>query len=456
MIEPPLHDYQMAASVHLIYSEPGAGLFMSPGLGKTATVLRSLVPDFLPALVVAPKTVAEETWPREAKKWRPDLQLQVAKGSPAKRIDTLNGSADVVAISMDSLWDRQRRKPHLHPKHRFKTIILDESQSFANHSSSRSRAVRQIAKGRRTWLLSGTPAPRGLESLWHQLKVVDGGARLHPTLGRFRAEYFDLSLTPTRVRQGGKVIERHLEQYDLKEGAEERIWDAVGDICLSQRSGLQLPPYSENRLVVDLPQDAEEIREVLKQSLAADFGEHGELTAASSGVLSSLLMQLSSGFCYHNKEEVLLGKPPVLEFNTAKIDKLEELVDSLAGDPLLLAVEFRHDLERIQKRFAGKVFTKKDDNWFDRWNEGELPILAAHRRSLAAGLNLQQGGHTVCWLTATFSGADDEQFNARVYRQGQTKPVVVHRMWTPMDALANRAARGKIKTNEALLTYLQG
>jgi SNF2 family DNA or RNA helicase len=60
-----------------------------------------------------------------------------------------------------------------------------------------------------------------------------------------------------------------------------------------------------------------------------------------------------------------------------------------------------------------------------------LPVLLAHPTSVAHGLNLQAGGHAVCWFGLTWNLEEHIQFNARVYRQGQMKPVVVHYLIGP-------------------------
>ena len=76
---PRLRDYQNIGVAH-VHQHPRSGLFLDMGLGKTAIVLSSLRPEDLPALVVAPKRVAEEVWPEERSLWRPDLTMALAAG----------------------------------------------------------------------------------------------------------------------------------------------------------------------------------------------------------------------------------------------------------------------------------------------------------------------------------------------------------------------------------------
>ena len=57
------------------------------------------------------------------------------------------------------------------------------------------------------------------------------------------------------------------------------------------------------------------------------------------------------------------------------------------------------------------------------WNLGWVPILLAHPKSVAHGLNLQMGGSNICWYTPTFDREEWEQLIRRLYRQGQTSKV---------------------------------
>ena len=69
--------------------------------------------------------------------------------------------------------------------------------------------------------------------------------------------------------------------------------------------------------------------------------------------------------------------------------------------------------------------TPKDE---DDWNAGRIPILLAHPASAGYGLNIQAGGHTIVWFGLTWSLEQYQQANARLYRQGQKEPVVIHHL----------------------------
>ena len=62
------------------------------------------------------------------------------------------------------------------------------------------------------------------------------------------------------------------------------------------------------------------------------------------------------------------------------------------------------------------------------WNDGKIPVLLAHPASVGYGLNLQDGGHVIVWYGLTWSLELYQQANARLYRQGQQKPVIIHHL----------------------------
>ena len=62
------------------------------------------------------------------------------------------------------------------------------------------------------------------------------------------------------------------------------------------------------------------------------------------------------------------------------------------------------------------------------WNAGRIQVMLAHPASAGHGLNLQAGGNIIVWFGQTWSLELYQQFNARLYRQGQQKGVIVHHL----------------------------
>lgn len=413
-----LHDYQIVARDYL-RGRDRAGLFLDMGLGKTASSLSALEPRHLPALVVAPKRVAEEVWPTETALWRPDLQVSVAKGTKLQREVELIDSSDIVAISRDNIRDVLNTKGI----QRFNTLILDELSSFRNRSSIRWKAARKIIKTHNidhVWGLTGTPAPNGLLDLWGQVYLLDGGERLGKTLTAYRDRYF----YPGRRLATGVIVE--WLPHDTSEAAIHR---KLEDLCLSMKTEgrIKLPPVTENHIQVELPTDVRRVYDQMNRHLVADLRDifGGEIhTAANAAILSSKLSQITAGFMYVDEADIRGGEHIIL--HNEKPRAVEEIIEGTGGSPVLVFYRFKVEAEMLRKQLGDKVHDINEPGVIDAWNRGEIPVLIAHPASASHGLNLQYGGHTIVWTSLDWDLELWEQANKRLARQGQTHPVVIH------------------------------
>ena len=122
------------------------------------------------------------------------------------------------------------------------------------------------------------------------------------------------------------------------------------------------------------------------------------------------------------------------------------------GRPLLVAYWFRHDLERIRKRFGIREIRSFGD--IADWNAGKIPVGLIHPASAGHGLNLQDGGSTLVWFGLTWSLELYQQTNARLWRQGQkSRTVVIQHIVTAgtIDGRILAALRRKDRTQSALI-----
>lgn len=431
-----LHDYQRRAVEHL-HENPRAGLFMDMGLGKTATVLSALTLAHLPVLVIAPKRVAERVWPTERDKWRPDLSIAVAAGTAHDRLRAVGRRADITVIGRDNITD-------VAGSTHFRTIVLDELSSFKNRKTKRWRAARKLCENAaNVWGLTGTPVPNGLQDLWAQMFLLDGGQRL----GRGITSYRDTYFTAGRRLPTGVVIDRK-----LLPGADETIYERIGDICLSM-AARDLPPLTFNDVEVSLPTSARRVYESMRDELVADLDLVGEVrTAVNAASLTNRLSQISAGFLYPDSDE---PERETIELHHAKIDALAEIVEA-TPTPLLVFHRYRYEADMIRTAFP-QARGIDERGVLDAWDRGEVPMMLAHPASAGHGLNLQYGGHTIVWTTLTWSSEEWEQANARLARQGQTEPVVVHLLMTEdsIDYAPRAAVVEKVAVQDALMLALR-
>lgn len=444
---PTLHDYQHVA-VAFLRERRRAGIFLDMGLGKTCITLTALDGDRLPALVTAPKRVAEEVWDVEGLKWRPDLKVKVVAGTPAQRKLALDSKADVYVIGRDNLADA------IPYASRYKTFIMDELSGFKTRASIRWKTAKKLIKQGsipNVWGLTGTPTTDGaMLDLWAQLYLLDEGESLGTTLGGYRERYF----TPGRQLPNGVVIE-----YNLRPGAKERIHVLLERTCLAMTTDgrVNLPPTTENDIDITMPPAVRAIYKQMKQDLVVGSDLLGDTySAANAAVLSGKLSQITAGFLYKDDQELVVGKKEYKVLHKEKVAGVKEIVEG-TGSPVLVAYRFQAELDLLKEGLGKEAHTIDEPDVVKRWNRGEIPILLGHPASMGHGLNLQDGGHTMAWATLPWSLEEYMQMNKRLARQGQKNPVVIHHllMARTVDPLIKLALQGKKRVQDAVMEHLE-
>lgn len=439
---PTLHDYQQQA-VEFLHGRRRAGLLLEMGLGKTCISLTALTPDHLPVLVIGPKRVVENVWSTEVDLWRPDLSINLAVGNPAKRKAALESDADIVAIGRDVLDDAV---PYAD---KFRTVIFDELSSYKSRSSLRWKAAKKITKDTPyVFGLTGTPSPNGMLDLWPQMYLLDGGAALGKTIGGFRERYF----TAGRRLPSGIVT-----SWDIRPGAAGRINRLLETSCIAMGTDgrVDLPPVTFNDVSVPLPPSVMRIYKDMKNDLVADLDLlGGEIhSAVNAAVLSSKLSQITAGFMYVDDADLRDGEYQVI--HQEKTRAVQEIVEG-TGSPVLVFYRFKAELDALKAAFPTQGHTMDEDDIVARWNAGKVPVLFAHPASAGHGLNLQRGGHTMVWTSLPWSLEEYLQANARLARQGQTHPVVIHHLLSPgtVDGAVLARLKEKKDVQQALLDHL--
>lgn len=210
--------------------------------------------------------------------------------------------------------------------------------------------------------------------------------------------------------------------YKPKPGAEEEIYDRISDICVSMKAKdyLRMPDLIVSNVEVQMDEGERKKYEQLKADLILPM-EGGDIDAASAVGLSNKLLQMANGACYDEN-----GKVKVI--HDRKLDALEDLIEASNGKPILIAYWFKHDRERLLKRFQAVPIDRAED--IDRWNRGEIPVAIIHPASAGHGLNLQAGGNHLVWFGLTWSLELYQQCCARLYRQGQEHTVTIQHIMT--------------------------
>lgn len=439
------HDYQRYAAEFII-THPISALLLDMGLGKTSitlTAINDLLFDSFEVhkvLVVAPLRVARDTWSAEIEKWEhlKNLRYSVVVGTEQERLNALRTSADVYIINRENIQWLVEESGLIFD---FDMAVIDELSSFKNHQSKRFKAFMQIRpKLKRIIGLTGTPASNGLMDLFAEFKLLDMGERLGRFIGQYRNAYFQPD------KRNGMVI----YSYKSLPNAERQIYDKISDITISMKAAdhLKMPELISSEYTVQLSEKEKEKYDQLKKDLILAT-EDNEVTAANAASLSNKLSQMANGAVYSDDESVM-------EIHDRKLDALEDIIESMNGRPLLVAYWFKHDLERIRKRFEIREIKSSRD--ISEWNSGKIPMALIHPASAGHGLNLQNGGSTLVWFGLTWSLELYQQTNARLWRQGQTADTVVIQHIIAngtIDEQIMKALKTKDTTQAALITAVK-
>lgn len=406
-----LHHYQERAA-EFIKAERRCGLGLEMGLGKsvsTLTAIVDLIDQFVvnKVIIIAPLRVANSVWKQEAAKWTHlnHLRVNVCTGTERQRLTALMGGADCYVINRENVsW----LVKHFGSKWPFDMVVIDESSSFKSPSSQRFKSLKRvITETNYTVLLTGTPAPNGLLDLWAQQYLIDYGTSLGRTMTAYKQRFFEQDYSGYR--------------FTPRAGADTKIHELIADkwLMMQAQDYLELPERIMLESIVELP-DLDAYKQ-FERDLLIELPEGEEVEAPSAAALANKLLQWSNGAVYvdelHNWNSI----------HDAKLDALEELIETNEGENILIAYNYKHDLERLKARFPTAVMLDTKQQTIDDWNNGRIRLLLAHPASAGHGINLQHGGSIIIWFGLNWSLELYQQFNARLHRQGQERPVrIVH------------------------------
>ena len=434
------HNYQNYAKDFILAHKVSA-LFLDCGLGKTITTLTAINElmydsfEISKVLIIAPLRVAQSTWKDEIEKWDHLnlLRYSIVVGDEKERLKALKQNSDIYIINRENVdWLVTKSGIDFN----FDMLVIDELSSFKSHTSKRFKSLLKIRPYfERVVGLTGTPSSNGLMDLWAEFRVLDLGERLGRYITHYRNEHF----LPDK-RNGAVIF-----SYKPQPNAEERIYRRLADMTISMKSTeyLKMPELILNELEINLDEEDQIKYKKFKKEMVMTIQEK-EIDAINAASLSNKLIQLANGSIYDEDKKFY-------EVHNKKLDKLEEIIESANGKPVLVAYWFKADKERIEKRFKVREIKTADD--IKQWNKGMIDLALIHPASAGHGLNLQSGGSTLVWFSLTWSLELYQQTNARLYRQGQKDTVVIHHLITKntIDEDIMKSLKRKDKTQEALM-----
>lgn len=440
-----------------IAEHPRCALFAAMGSGKTGAALVSLqgiqLLDEGPGLIIAPRRVAQGTWPKEAAKWDGlNIKVVAIKGDAGQRARCLKRKADFFTINYEQLpW----LVAHLGDAWPFRTIIADESTRLKGfrlrQGGARTKALGQVAWRDdvvRFILLTGTPAPNGLKDLWGQIWFLDKGERLGRTHDSFMSRWFRPKPGPASYG---------VEPFDH---SQEQIQDKIRDLCLTidPRDYVDIDDPIEVTVEVELPPEAmlqyKEMEKVMFLELEQALGGH-EIEAVNAAGRTNKCLQIANGAIYHDEQR---NWTPL---HDAKLDALESIMEEAGGMPLLVSYQFKSDLARIKARFP--VAKTLDEITIEDFATGRYPMLVGHPASMGHGVDgLQDGTNIMVDYSSGWSLEHDQQMIERIgpmrqMQSGHPRPVYRYRIVAvdTVDEMVAERRAGKRSVQDILLDAMK-
>jgi SNF2-related domain len=418
-------DYQSEAALFLV-GRPRSMLVADPGLGKTGTsllaldMLKLIGSNFFPALVLAPKRVADVVWSGEKDKWSSFQHLNVVQitGTLEERLEILRRpTADIYVINYElvpwlvTLWPQERWP--------FRIVIADECSRLKgfrlNKGTVRASALADIAQFTgRWWNLTGTPVPNGLQDLWGQMYFVDFGARLKRSYTAFSEAYL--------------MENRYTRKIVLQSGAAEAIQEAVKDVLVAYRAEDWLDITKPQLLPIEfeLPPAARAQYKRMEKEFFLEIDD-AQIEAGTAAIKSSKLLQICAGSIIDTE----MGR--TLAVHEGRLEALDDVLDQIEPESLLVSYWWKSDPPRImehlkKRKIAARIYSGKQDEL--DWNAKKFRVMLLQEQS-AFGLNLHEPCRDILHYSYTWNAELWTQMCDRVgaTRQAQAGKKCVARVW---------------------------
>jgi hypothetical protein len=403
------------------------------GTGTGKTVAGLLTYDLLRTfgegdriLIVTTKNVATLVWPREVLRWENFERYSVAVcvGPLKDRLAALAKMAEITTVNFENLpWLIDTVGIDTWP---WRIVIADEStelrglridmrrSSKGNEylrkagGSARAMKIARVAHKKVVWWINATgePAPNGLIDLWGQCWFIDAGGALGSHFSAFEARWFQ------NIRIGSDAWDVRLVPTQW---ADAQIKEAIRPYTMTvdARDYFDLATDLVNTIKVPLPDSAKDAyREMEKDMFAVvkTLASEVEIEVFAAGAKSMKLRQFASGAAY-----LKVGEPEWVLVHDNKLEAVKDIVNELGGRPVIIAYEFRSDLERLQKAFPKSVHFDGNSLTLARFCRGEIGQLLCHPKSAAHGIDgMQEVCQDVIWFSMTWRLDLFRQLNERI------------------------------------------
>ena len=413
-MSPPLFKHQIE-SIERCRNSPRIFDGSDPGTGKTRVAIEVFAERRVRgggcALIVCPKSLIRAAWAADFKKFAPYLKVSCAYAR--NRAEAFWERADIYITNHDAAKWLAKQKPDFFE--RFDTLIVDEVGAFKHATSQRSKALAKITRYFDfRHVMNGTPTPNSVTDLWHQMFLLDNGARLGASFFKFRSTV----CVPRQVGPSANML-----RWEDLPGANEAVSKLVEDIMIRHKfeDCIDIPPnhaYSVDYTLT--PTQLKNYLQMEKAQLAVIKGQ--AVSAVNAAAVATKLLQISSGAVYDEE-----GNYHIVDYD--RYGMVIDIAEQRQHTIVFFLWQHQKDLlvAEAQKRglsycvIDGSVNDTQRNENVEYFEKGMYRICFAHPQSAAHGLTLVKGTATI-WASPTYNLEHYQQGLRRIYRAGQTQP----------------------------------
>lgn len=423
---------------------PGVAYLMDMGTGKTITSIAVVgtlyASDLIKRLLIVSPLSITAVWQNEFEKFAAyDYSLEILQGTGAKTEKALKSlrsdGLEIIVVNYESAWRLETEIGGWRPD----MIICDESTKIKSPDTKCSKALHRLAKvAKYRMILTGTPITNNPLDIFSQYKFLDPDL-FGSSFYSFRAHYAVMG-----GYQNHQVV-RWVNLDELTEKAHSiayrvRLADAV-----------ELPDTIDEVIPVSLDDRAIRTYKQLETEFFCALDEEYNATGTIKvrNVLTKMLRlsQVTGGFLKDSA-----GKDVCL--HQAKLQALEDIIDSSGNDKIVVFVRFLSEIEAIEKLLKSKGIKyslisgevqERDEQVKSFQNDPEVKVFVGQLATTSMGLTLT-AAHIAVFYSLDYNYANYSQSKARIHRIGQTQKCVYYHIIAKgtideqiMRALGNKA-----------------
>ncbi len=429
----PTYPYQEAGAHYLAL---GKRIMLNDeaGSGKTLQTIRALQlivqggDNPFPAVVVAPANMVM-TWREEIEKWWPGLAVQCIIGKGVNRTKALHTPAHVYVINYENLHrhsslagygsmkltDSEKQPKELN-RIKPRTVIVDEAHRIKDPKSKQCRAVWSLGSSAEyRYALTATPIAKSPADMWSTLHFLE------PDVWTSRNDFIS-RYCATSFGFGG-----HIQITGMNPQHQKEFWAIMAATSRRMLKKIilpQLPPKVMQVRKVEMSAKQATAYNQLRKGMLALVGENGDNVLMAPDALSHMMRmwQLASSMITVDADGHVSMIDP-----SSKLDAMMDIIDEMAGDPLVVFAESRQLIERAAARLTkakipymmiiGGLTADQRQDVITRFRDGKTPVLLCTIKAAKEGNTFTAAG-TALFLQRSWSSIDNSQAEDRVHRIG--------------------------------------